>query len=306
MFKNLSLKWKFTLIMLVVGFFANLTVAIGALYFIQGFKKKELMREANIVLVAEKAARDYTSQSLRPAVLKAVPKKFVIQGESATFVAMGIAKRIRKFLPDYIFAEPTLNPLNLENLATPFERTVISKFKANPQIKSITGFHKSYFYVMKPVIAQKGCMICHGTLSEIPPNIKTALFTRYGDTPGHIHGFNWKVGHVVGTISVFVPTKYINEAAIKNTIIIAIAIFGLPFIALLIALYFINKAIIKPIHKMTNLAEDVSMGKSTADFDISSNDEIGALAKSFNRLKRSYLKAIEMLTHKGSDKDKEK
>lgn len=54
---------------------------------------------------------------------------------------------------------------------------------------------------------------------------------------------------------------------------------------------------------MTNLAEDISTGKSNEDFKITGNDEIGMLAKSFNRLKKSYLKAINLLA---AEKNKEK
>jgi len=297
MFKNLSLKWKFTVIMIIVGFFVNLTVAVFAFYFMQNFKKKELMHEAKLILYSEKSARDYTNASLRPAVFHAT-KKFVMQAESATFVAIGIAKELRKFMPDYIYSEPTLNPLNLKNLATPFQKGIINKFKADPAINSLSGFHtfkgKSYFYVMKPVIAKAGCLACHGIPSAAP----AAIVSKYGDT----HGFGWKAGHVVGSLSVIVPTKYIDQTTLKSTIIVGIAIFVLPFMALIIALYFINKFIIEPIHAMTKQAEDISVGKSTEDFKVYSDDEIGALAKSFNRLKRSYLKAVEMLTSKKNEK----
>lgn len=296
MFKNFSLKIKFTIIMVIVGFFANLIVAAGAFYYTQRFKTEELTREANMMLLSEKAARDYTSNQLRPSVMKAT-NKFVIQAESATFVALGIAKLFKKDLPHYTYSEPTLNPLNLKNLANPFQRKIINEFKANPQLKSSTGYHifkgVSYFYVMKPVVAKQGCMVCHGNPENNSP-ITKAIVKKYGDA----HGWHWKAGKVVGALSVLVPTKYLDKAALKNAIIIGIAIFGLPFIALIIALFFINKAIIKPIHDMTKLAEDVSVGKSNEDFKISGNDEIGTLAKSFNRLKKSYLKAIQMLAAK--------
>lgn len=297
MFKNLSLKWKFTLIMVIVGFFANLTVAIGAFYFIQNSRKQELMHEAKMVLYSEKSARDYTAQFLRPAVSR-VTKKFVMQAQSATFVALGVAKNLKKFMPDYVYTEAALNPLNLKDLATPFQKEIINKFKADPSISIMSGFHsfngKSYFYIMKPVIAKTGCLACHGIPSAAP----AAIVSKFGDT----HGFGWKVGHVIGALSVVVPTKYIDQTALKSTIIIGIAIFILPFIALIIALYFINKFIIKPIHEMTKQAEEISIGKSTEDFKVHSNDEIGTLAKSFNRLKRSYLKAVEMLTSKKNEK----
>ena len=140
MFKNLSLKKKFTIIMLIVGFAANLTVAVGAFYYIQKFKKDELMHEAKMVLFAEKAARDYDSGSLRPAVMKATDK-FVIQAESATFLALGVAKSIKKFLPHYTYSEPTLNPLNLKNKANSFQEKIINRFKSSPFLKSVSGYH---------------------------------------------------------------------------------------------------------------------------------------------------------------------
>ena len=300
MFRNLSLKMKFAIIMIIIGFGANLIVAAVSFYYIQKFKKNELMREATMVLYAEKSARDYTSDELRPAVMKATPK-FVMQAESATFVALGVAKLIKKFLPHYIYSEPTINPLNLKNKANPFQQKIIEKFKKNPDIKSLSGYHffngLSYFYVMKPVVAKKGCMICHGNPENKSP-ITQAIVKKYGGT----HGWDWKVGQVVGALSVLVPTKYMDKVALKSSIMLVLAIFILPFLAFVIALFFINKVIIKPIHEMTKLAEDVSMGKSNENFKARGNDEIGLLAKSFNRLKTSYLKALQMLAERNKDK----
>ena len=300
MFKNLSLKKKFTVIMLIVGFAANLTVAAGAFYYIQKFKKDELMHEAKMVLFAEKAARDYDSGSLRPAVMKATDK-FVIQAESATFLALGVAKLIKKFLPHYTYSEPTLNPLNLKNKANSFQETIIDRFKSSPFLKSVSGYHTfnglSYFYVMKPVVAKQGCMVCHGNPDNNSP-ITQAIVKKYGDT----HGWHWKVGTTAGVLSVLVPTKHRANIALHNAIIITAAFLILFLLAFIIAIYFINKAIIKPIHEMTKLAEDVSVGKSNEDFKVKGNDEIGALAKSFNRLKKSYLKAVQLL----ADRNKEK
>jgi len=305
MLENASLKMKFTLIMVIIGLCANLLVAAVSFYYIQKFKKHELTHEATMILYAEKSARDYTSNELRPAVMKATPK-FVMQAESATFVALGVAKLIKKFLPHYIYSEPTLNPLNLNNKANFFQQKIIQKFKNNPNIKSLSGYHafngRSYFYVMKPVIAKNGCMICHGN-PENKSSITQAIVKKYGDT----HGWHWKTGQVVGALSVLVPTKYMDKVALRSSLIITLAIFILPFMAFIVALFFINKAIIKPIHEMTKLAEDVSMGKSNENFKAKGNDEIGMLAKSFNRLKASYLKALQMLAAKNKDnKDKDK
>lgn len=209
MFKNFSLKVKFALIMIIVGFIANLFIAVIAFYYIQGFRKNELTHDAKIILFAEKSTRDYTSNVLRPAVMKST-NKFVMPAESATFVALGVAKLIKKFLPHYVYSEPTLNPLNLKNEANYFQTRIINKFKSNPSLKSANGYHKfkgiSYFYVMKPVIAKNGCMICHGNPSNKSP-ITQAIVKKYGNT----HGWHWKNGTVVGALSVLVPTKLYRQ-----------------------------------------------------------------------------------------------
>lgn len=88
--------------------------------------------------------------------------------------------------------------------------------------------------------------------------------------------------------------KRVTNAAValNEAIFIMVAIF---ILILVVVITFLNKGIIKPIEKLTEYATQVSLGKSTDDFVVKSNDEIGKLAAAFNRLKTSYLKAVEML-----------
>ncbi|MCL4496658.1 MAG: HAMP domain-containing protein [Deltaproteobacteria bacterium] len=84
-----------------------------------------------------------------------------------------------------------------------------------------------------------------------------------------------------------------NEALTLNeTIFIMVIIF---ILTLVVVITLLSKGIIKPIEKLTEHATQISLGKSTDDFIVKSNDEIGKLAIAFNRLKKSYLKAVEML-----------
>ncbi len=326
MFKNLSLKTKFTLIMTIVGFAAILASLIWTLSLFHYFGRKVLIHEAHIILNFERSTRYYVSQKLRPAAINRnnnfnkLPydaddigrnaklqrmisdnNDFDIRAYSGTSVAMHVGKYMREFVPPFIYSEPALSPLNLRDKANPFEISAIGKFKSNPSLKSVSGFHvfngKSYFYLMLPVIVKKSCMVCHGNPSN-PSPITAAVVKRYGDT----HGWHWKVGTTAGVLSVLVPTKHRANIALHNAIIITAAFLILFLLAFIIAIYFINKAIIKPIHEMTKLAEDVSVGKSNEDFKVKGDDEIGTLAKSFNRLKTSYLKAIQLL----ADRNKEK
>jgi len=54
--------------------------------------------------------------------------------------------------------------------------------------------------------------------------------------------------------------------------------------------------VITPVLRMSEVTERVSTGDVDApQFDTGSNDEIGMLAASFNRMRRSLEKAMEML-----------
>lgn len=95
--------------------------------------------------------------------------------------------------------------------------------------------------------------------------------------------------------------KVNNEAATLNeAIFIMVAVF---ILILVVVITFLSNGIIKPIEKLTEHATQISLGKSTDDFIVESNDEIGRLAAAFNRLKKSYLKAVEMLMKSKSNQN---
>jgi protein-histidine pros-kinase len=54
--------------------------------------------------------------------------------------------------------------------------------------------------------------------------------------------------------------------------------------------------VIRPVTRLSRLADQVSMGDMDApDFQARGKDEIGVLADSFNRMKKSVVQAMKML-----------
>ena len=98
-------------------------------------------------------------------------------------------------------------------------------------------------------------------------------------------------GDILGGIKLVYSLKPV-AVSITGTLIIAVI-----FIVLIILfLYFIIKsAIIKPIAKMSKLADEISKGYFEEEIEHPRNDEIGSLAKSFNRMQVSLKKAMELL-----------
>ena len=106
---------------------------------------------------------------------------------------------------------------------------------------------------------------------------------------------NASQGDVLGGIKLVYslsPLRNSQKIFTKETLII-----GVIFIVLIILfLYFIIKsAIIKPIAKMSKLADEISKGHFEEEIAHPRNDEIGSLAKSFNRMQVSLKKAMELL-----------
>jgi methyl-accepting chemotaxis protein len=102
-------------------------------------------------------------------------------------------------------------------------------------------------------------------------------------------------GDVLGGVKLAYPLKSLRNSQKtfkKDTMIIA-AIF---IVIIILFLYFIIKsAILKPIAKMSKLADDISKGHFEEEIAHPRNDEIGSLAKSFNRMEISLKKAMEIL-----------
>jgi HAMP domain-containing protein len=54
--------------------------------------------------------------------------------------------------------------------------------------------------------------------------------------------------------------------------------------------------VIRPVVKLSKLADQVSLGNmNVPDFKVRARDEIGSLAESFNRMKKSVVQAMKML-----------
>ncbi len=109
-------------------------------------------------------------------------------------------------------------------------------------------------------------------------------------------------GDILGGIKLTYSLKQLRNSQnvfTENTLIIAI----ISIIAIILFLYFIiNSAIIKPIAKMSRLADKISKGNFEEEIAHPRNDEIGSLAKSFNLMQISLKKAMELLSHSKNKK----
>jgi HAMP domain-containing protein len=115
-------------------------------------------------------------------------------------------------------------------------------------------------------------------------------------------GFGW-VG-IGATIEEFfkdaTKTADVIQRATKTTIITVAAIILISSVIVFVVAYTFAKNITRPIIRLTELADKISMGDLDLKIDVRSKDEIGALAESIGRLATSLQAAMKRLTRQRS------
>ena len=200
---------------------------------------------------------------------------------------------MHKDYPDYAYKEATLNPTNPRDRATDWEADVVNTFRNDPSLKTFSGERstpngKSLFLARPLRIANPACLECHSTPSAAP----VAMIRQYGSD----NGFGWKPNEIVGAQIVSVPESVplgIADRALKTFVIYMI---GLAAITLLILDAVLVMTVIRPVAKLSHMADEISQGKlDTEDLPVTGRDEISVLASSFNRMQRSLARAMRML-----------
>jgi signal transduction histidine kinase len=126
-------------------------------------------------------------------------------------------------------------------------------------------------------------------LTEAARREKWGVFPRYEWPPGtgklaafkHCRGpeeggFGWIVGIGINNEDIF-RTAHEFGAALTRTTVVWLA-------AVLVATWFLSRAFVRPLRRLTEFTERVAAGDLTGRVEVGTRDEVGALADSFNRM----------------------
>jgi methyl-accepting chemotaxis protein len=102
----------------------------------------------------------------------------------------------------------------------------------------------------------------------------------------------------IGLVEVYVTDKFMNEKSINAAA--AMSVTGLILIlSILGAVYLtLNKYLTRPIIKLTNATDKISLGEKDVVLDTKSNDEIGVLGQAIERMQTSLNLALMRLSRK--------
>jgi protein-histidine pros-kinase len=254
--------------------------------------REEILQNARLVMETALATRAYTASQVGPLLETQMKYAFLPQSIPA-YSAREVLAGLRQKFGDYAYKEATINPTNPRNRAVEWETDIVNQFRGSSDRGEIIGERDTptgrSLYIARPIkIGDPSCLTCHSTVEAAP---KT-LVDRYGPA----NGFGWQLNEIIGAQVVSVPADvpYQRATAAYRTFMTSLtAVFLLIGVALNLMLY---AMVIRPVSKLSKLADQVSMGNmDVPDFQARARDEIGVLADSFNRMKKSVVQAMKML-----------
>jgi len=289
----MKLLTKFNLVLLLFFGASGIVISHLAYQFLMRNAREQVVQQAELLMTSAKSTRDYTSEQLKPLLLKNPEHEvnFLPQTVPA-FAATSLFNSMRKSYPDYSYREATLNPTNLIDRADDWESDIIRYFADHPGEKKVTGERDTptgrYVYLAKPILVQQSCMECHSTPDVAP----AAMIKTYGSQ----NGFGWKLNQVIAAQIVSVPMSLpiqVADSAYRSLITFLVITFLVTILALDTALYLI---VIRPLHRVSQSADRISKGETDLpELGVSGRDEIANVTSSFNRMHVSLAKALKML-----------
>jgi methyl-accepting chemotaxis protein len=289
---HMGLRLKFNLVLIVVFLAGFAAAGFISRQLLQENARDEVIRDARLMLEAATSVRTYTVDQIRPHLIKQMEEVFLPQTVPA-YAATEAINTLRKKYPEYSYKEATLNPTNPRNRTADWEADVVRRFRDSTEIKEIVAERDSStgrnLFIAKPLqITNAACLQCHTTAAMAPPT----MVKIYGEA----NGFGWKQNEIVGAQIVSVPMDVpLRKADRAFTTFMGslAAVFIVVFIVLNIMLSWL---IVRPIRRMSQAADRISTGDfNTPEFNEKGKDEVAVLGSSFNRMRRSLEKAMQMI-----------
>jgi HAMP domain-containing protein len=292
---HLKIGTKFNLF-LMIFFLIGISLSGAALSTVlEQRAENDIASEATILMQTINSVRNYTQDHVTPLLTPRLETESAFIPEAIpTYSVREIFEDFRKTdeYKNFFYKDAALNPTNLRDKADEFEAKLVEYFRNHPQTKELSGFRNfaagKIFYIARPfAIKEQKCLQCHSTL-EIAPK---SLLTTYGTE----HGFGWKLNEIVAAQIISVPAEEVFASASHSFALVMKVIIVIFAIIILLINFLLRKTVLKRIQKIAKTAQKVSTGDMDYDFQETSNDEIGALARAFNRMKSSLEISINLL-----------
>ncbi|MBV8807208.1 MAG: DUF3365 domain-containing protein [Acidobacteriaceae bacterium] len=290
----MKLLTRFNLIFILI-FGIGTAFAIWLAYvYLRSDAKAHVLEQAKLMMETTLANRQYTTEQIKPLLDKVQQHDSVFLPQTVpAYSATQVFDYLHKGNPEYFYKEATLNPTNPVDRAEDWEADVINAFRNDPTRIEIVGERdtptgKSLFLAHPLHVTEQSCLDCHSTPNVAP----AAMIRQYGSN----NGFGWKLHEIIGAQIVSVPEALpiqLADRALRRLIFYLVV---MAVIALLILDTVLIATVIRPVSRLSRVADEISQGKVDGeDLPVKGKDEISVLAASFNRMQRSLARAIKLL-----------
>ena len=258
--------------------------------------KKASKEKAKLTITFAKATREYVRGVLRPRIYELLNKyscikeDFILEAQSSSFVTNKIFEKVSENLRGLILRQVAFKPLNPKDNPNQVEAHIIKLFRTKklPEYFDIVDVNNyRYLVYAYPVKVKASCLHCHGKRETMPEAIKKLYNPPYDP--------DWKVGSIQGGVFIYEPYEATILKAHLSGIIKGGVVFFLNLIVIGMVLFILNRYVFKPIEVLKEHADKISKGEIDDKIPISSEDEIGQLAKAFERMRISIKKVMDIL-----------
>ena len=288
----MKLLLKFNLVFLVVFAAGLLVSATIARNLLQRDAQLEVVDRARLLMEKSIAVSSYTATQIAPLLETQMKYHFLPQSVPA-YSSMEILSALKNKYPEYGYKPAMLNPTNPRDRALEWEADIITQFKQSPDMKEYIGQRDTpngpSLFIARPIkISNPACLRCHSTVAAAPQT----LIDKYGPN----NGFGWNMTEPMGAHVVSVPMSVPLQRA-DQALWVVVGLLSAVFLLIGLTLnLMLWKLVIQPVSRLSALSDRVSMGELDApEFTTRSRDEIGVLADSFARMRKSLVQAMKML-----------
>jgi protein-histidine pros-kinase len=288
----MKLLLKFNLVFLLVFALGLGAAGYVARKLLQQNAHEEVLDRARILMENALAVSSYTATQIAPLLDTQMKYTFLPQSVPA-YSAFEVLTALKKNHPEYAYKPAMLNPTNPRDRAQDWEEDVIKEFRQNSARTEFIGQRDTpagpSMYIARPIkLTAERCLTCHSTVEAAPK----PMVEKYGPA----NGFGWNMNEVLGAQVVSVPMSVPLQRA-DRAFGIVMGLLTAVFLAIGVTLnLMLWKLVIQPVSRLSALSDRVSLGELNApEFPVKSKDEIGVLAESFARMRKSLVHAMKML-----------
>ncbi len=225
-----------------------------------------------------------------PAVTPAAPDLWHFYSKNPALAQREFSEVVEKSTSPAKFRMTSHNFMNPVNKPDAFEARALDKIRTSRLTEYYEMLPEGYRYA-RALYEKASCLACHASAESAPADVKV----RYGTE----RGFGFKEGEVAGIISVRLPVRSFWQVAAE---VIGPLQLGMLALAFLVAVVFIQFAVVRPIRRLTAAAERVSVGENAdlgaAHINRKSGNEVHHLILATDRLRASMALAIQRLTRR--------